>query len=113
MPWDSWRQQLSASQWLQLRFYGNSLPTWLAAASVFVVSLFLLRLAKSVVGRRAAALAERRKLDLAQVVVGLAAAARWWFLLAVSLSLASTVIEFPDGKLADLVGKVVFTALLL
>lgn len=46
-------------------------------------------------------------------MVGLAAAAKWWFLLAVSLFIASPVVEFPDGKIADRVGKLVFTAIIL
>ncbi|HUY88196.1 MAG TPA: mechanosensitive ion channel family protein [Pirellulales bacterium] len=113
MSWETWWRDLSDSNLMQQEFHGNSLPRWIAAATVFVASLFLMRLAAGIVRRRAGTLAERRKSDVAQAVVGVAAATKWWFLLVVSLFLGSLVVNFPDDKTAVLVEKVVLTVLLL
>lgn len=112
MSWETLRREIAAADLLQLEFYGASLPRWIIAAAAFAASLFFLRLVAGVARRRASALAERRRSDMAKFVVGLANAIKWWFLLIVSLFVASQVIDFPN-RTANFVESVAATALLL
>lgn len=114
MDWQELWQDINASPLVRHEFYGNKLPVWLIAAGVFIVALFVLRLAVGIARKRAQTLAERRSSDLARAVAGLATATKWWFLLIASLFLGSLVPDFEtQKKIATFMQSTAITALLV
>ena len=70
-------------------YLGNPIERWLLALVILVVALIGLRVVKGLIRLRAAAIAERRRSDLAKGVVRLLDATRFWFLLGAAVFLAS------------------------
>lgn len=117
MDWQKLRQRLidglNESPVLDRQFYGNPVISWLAAAVVCVVLLFVLRLIVGVVRLRAAALAERRNYYLAHAIAGMAAAIKPWFRLIVSLYLGILLVLNLDHTAVNFLQWAMVTALLL
>lgn len=114
---DDWRttlQELLESTRLDEEFYGQPVGRWLAAAVILLVALLVLPIIKSIVRRRAAALAEKRDSDLARGLASLVEATKWWFLLIASVYFGTLVLEFPDAsKTRNLIHSVIIVVFFL
>ncbi|HVX63535.1 MAG TPA: mechanosensitive ion channel family protein [Pirellulales bacterium] len=99
MDWQKLWQDFDDSPLVRHEFAGNALPVWLIAAAAFITATFVLRLVVAIVRKRAQTIAERRNSDLARAVAGLATATKWWFLLIVSLFLASLVLKLHQRQM--------------
>jgi len=81
-----WWDQLGVAPWNASHAY---LPRWFLAAATLVILVIVLRLAKALIGRRARGIAEKRRLDSAELAANLIDATRFFFLVILSAYVAS------------------------
>jgi len=81
-----WWDQLGADPWNAAHAY---LPRWFLAAATLIILVIVLHLARALIGRRARRIAERRRLDSAELAADLSDATRFFFLVILSAYVAS------------------------
>ena len=97
---------------LDLVYYGNSVQTWLIALALSLVVFLGLELAKNLVFRQLAALAQKTDKDWDDQLVKLLARTRSWFLLVLSIYAGSQVLSLSAAA-RGLLEKVTVLVLLI
>jgi small-conductance mechanosensitive channel len=97
---------------LQTTIYDIPLVNWLVAAGVLVLSWMVMRILHSILLRRLERGAVHSTTDLDTFVLEEVRSVRWYFILALAIFLASTVLNPPAG-MRELVRLLTVTALLL
>ena len=81
--------------WLELRYFGNTVAHWLIAAGVLVGGTTLLLLLRRLVVRRLTQLAQRTSTDIDDLAVDLIRRTRFYFIVAVSLVAGTLALTLP------------------
>jgi small-conductance mechanosensitive channel len=85
--------------WLETRYFDNTLAQWLIAAGVLVGGTVLLLLLRGMVVRRLQRLAQRTKTDIDDLAVDLIRRTRLYFIVAVCLVAGTLALEVPGAWL--------------
>jgi small-conductance mechanosensitive channel len=86
--------------WLEIRYFDNTLAQWLIAAGVLVGGTVLLLLLRGLVVRRLQRLAQRTKTDIDDLAVDLIRRTRFYFIVAVCLVAGTLALEIPAKWMA-------------
>ena len=81
--------------WLELRYFGNTIGQWLIAAGVLVGGTALLLVLRRLVVRRLTSLAQRTSTDIDDLAVDLIRRTRFYFIVAVSLVAGTLALALP------------------
>lgn len=92
-------------------FYGNTIGTWVIALSVFLISLALLSILKTVIHRRFRALARRTATDIDDFIAELFRRIKFYFLVALALYFGVQFLSLP-AAVKTAIAKLVVIALL-
>ena len=82
--------------WLDNRYFDNSIAQWLIAGGVLVGGTILLLILRGLVVRRLTRLAKRTATDLDDLAVDLIRRTRFYFIVAVMLVAGTLALEVPD-----------------
>jgi small-conductance mechanosensitive channel len=93
-------------------FYANTIKTWLIAVGAALLAFVVLSILKRVIGRKAAALAQKTPNALDDQVAELINRTRYFFLATFSLYLGSHFLILP-GPARQILGKIIVLAFLL
>jgi small-conductance mechanosensitive channel len=97
---------------LQSTFYGNTLQTWGIAILVAVVTLLVLRLLVRMAAGRARALSEKTETRLDDLIAGLLAGTKSFFLLLIGVYAAALTLTLPD-RVRELIDSIAVIALIM
>lgn len=97
---------------LETSLYGNSLKLWLIALGISILAFVILCIVKSVVGRKAAALAKKTETAVDDHIAELINRTKLFFLVAISLYLGSHFLTLP-GSARQILGKIAVLVVLL
>jgi small-conductance mechanosensitive channel len=92
-------------------FYGNTIGTWVIALSVFLISLALLSILKTVIHRRFRALARRTATDIDDFIAELFRRIKFYFLVALALYFGVQFLSL-SAAVKTVIAKLVVIALL-
>lgn len=97
---------------MALEFFHNSGPRWLAAVGALLIALVVLRIAKSIVGRRLSRFAQKTRTTVDDLLARLVRGTRWFFLLAVAVLIGMQFLVLPD-RASRLIGQAVLVITLV
>src|SRR5215218_5766110 len=88
-------RRMPVRDWLETRYFDNTLAQWLIAAGVLVGGTIVLLLLRGLVVRRLQRLAQRTKTDIDDLAVDLIRRTRPYFIIAVCLVAGTLALELP------------------